>query len=159
MGPSRQHQKVKKADWKTKPMHSDNTILSVHREFTCSEFKELQKGILPQQMEDKWFIYFEDNCLYFHRSWTGYCIYVAKFKTVEGKDCITKVILNRRKNQCGETNDPWDLSLLLYLIDSMLLHKSIPFPKHPEIDSEDKQVLKQWGIVGRHMLHAKNNKL
>lgn len=29
-------------------------------------------------MDDKWFIFFEDGWLYFHRSWTGSCIYGLK---------------------------------------------------------------------------------
>jgi len=26
-------------------------------------------------MEDKWFIFLEDDWLYLHRSWTGTCVY------------------------------------------------------------------------------------
>jgi hypothetical protein len=32
-------------------------------------------GHIPADMDDKWFIFFEDGWLYFHRSWTGDCIY------------------------------------------------------------------------------------
>ena len=30
-------------------------------------------------MEDKWFIFMENGILYFHRSWTGVCIYQVHF--------------------------------------------------------------------------------
>lgn len=149
--------KVKKSDWKTKKMPSKNKVLSVHKDFTPTGYGELQKGILPAQMEDKWFIYFEDDQLYFHRSWTGHCIYIAEFDTVEAGHCITKVIVNRSKKQYTGQDDTWDLMLLSYLIDSMLLHKPTPFPKHPAIGSKDRKVLEQWGIVGRHMLNSNND--
>jgi len=34
-------------------------------------------GLVPEEIEDKWFIYWEDDTLFFHRSWTGNCIYVS----------------------------------------------------------------------------------
>lgn len=32
------------------------------------------KGPIPQQTEDKWFIFYENDWLYFHDSWTGFGI-------------------------------------------------------------------------------------
>ena len=157
MAEDRSHKKVKKGDWHTEQMPSENTILSIQKTFTPEEYGELQKGILPEQMEDKWFIYFEDDRLYFHRSWTGHCTYIAEFEKIDGGYyCISRVIVNRNKDQYSEQDDTWDTMLLLYLIDSMLLHKPVLFPKHPSIDSEDKQVLNQWGLLGRHMLGPDN---
>lgn len=26
-------------------------------------------------MDDRWFVFLEDDWIYFHRSWTGYCIF------------------------------------------------------------------------------------
>jgi len=31
-------------------------------------------------MEDKWFFFWSRNRLFFHRSWTGYCVYVVRFR-------------------------------------------------------------------------------
>ena len=42
------------------------------------QFLELKKGLIPQQMEDKWFIFYEDGWLHFHRSWTGFGNYKAQ---------------------------------------------------------------------------------
>jgi hypothetical protein len=71
---------------------------------------------------------------------------------MEGGYRISRVIVNRNKSQYSEQDDTWDAMLLLYLIDSMLLHKPVPFPKNPSIDSQDNRLLNQWGLVGRHML-------
>ena len=35
---------------------------------------QIRAGHIPEMMEDKWFIYWQDDRLFFHRSWTGYCI-------------------------------------------------------------------------------------
>lgn len=43
--------------------------------FTRKELKQLKLGIVPREMEDKWFIYFEATHLFFHRSWTGQPVY------------------------------------------------------------------------------------
>jgi hypothetical protein len=43
--------------------------------FTDAEGERLMLGHIPRNMEDKWFIFFEAGWLYFHRSWTGHCIY------------------------------------------------------------------------------------
>ncbi|MFZ1039972.1 MAG: hypothetical protein WCA79_07110 [Anaerolineales bacterium] len=48
-----------------------------------TEFEKITRGIVPHQMEDKWFIFLEDMQLNFHRSWTGQCIYQIKFKKKE----------------------------------------------------------------------------
>lgn len=46
--------------------------------FNAEQFSKLVKGIIPQQMEDKWFIYYENDWLFLHRSWTGFGIYKAQ---------------------------------------------------------------------------------
>ena len=53
--------------------------------FTNEEFVKLTRGFIPQRMEDKWFIYYDEGWLYFHRSWTGFGIYKAQiFKEHDG---------------------------------------------------------------------------
>jgi hypothetical protein len=99
MTEDKSHKKVKKGDWHTEQMPSENTILSIQKTFAPEEYGELQKGILPEQMEDKWFIYFEDDRLYFHRSWTGYCTYIAEFEKMEDGYRISRAIANRNKSQ------------------------------------------------------------
>lgn len=41
------------------------------------EFERVAQGLVPEEMEDKWFLYFEDGKLYCHRSWNGECIYIV----------------------------------------------------------------------------------
>jgi hypothetical protein len=42
-----------------------------HGAFDAEQFARLKEGLIPQTMEDKWFVYYEEPQLFFHRSWTG----------------------------------------------------------------------------------------
>jgi hypothetical protein len=48
-------------------------------------FLHTAKGLIPRAMEDKWYIYFENDCLYFHRSWTGLEILCAEIIREDGE--------------------------------------------------------------------------
>lgn len=70
---------VKRTDWKTVGMPEQTANFVIYREFTDSEMEYIKEGHRPQEMEDKWFMYYEDGKLFIHRSWTGYCIYIIDF--------------------------------------------------------------------------------
>jgi hypothetical protein len=52
--------------------------------FDRVEFARLRAGLIPQQMEDKWFIYYEEPHLFLHRSWTGAPVYRLTLNSVPG---------------------------------------------------------------------------
>lgn len=54
---------TKKDDWKTEEFPEKYSTISLDKELTEEEFQQVQKGLIPEVMEDKWFIYFEDNWL------------------------------------------------------------------------------------------------
>ena len=45
--------------------------ITVDWQFGLDAYKKFQYGHHAREMEDKWNIYFEDNVVHFHRSWTG----------------------------------------------------------------------------------------
>jgi hypothetical protein len=61
--------------------------------FTEEEYAKLQKGLIPTAMEDKWFIYCENDCLHFHRSWTGEEWYRAQIIDVNNESCRVELFL------------------------------------------------------------------
>lgn len=86
---------MKKADknsWKTSDMPKQNENFKIDITLNKQEFELLQNGWIPEEMEDKWFMYFEDNKLYIHRSWTGYCIYIVSFSD---NYKVKNIIVNR----------------------------------------------------------------
>jgi ADP-ribosyl-[dinitrogen reductase] hydrolase len=63
--------------WQNFPIDNPKRIeFSIH--FTDRQFLKLVNGLIPHQMEDKWFIFYENDWLYFHRSWTGFGLYKAQ---------------------------------------------------------------------------------
>lgn len=56
--------------WPVERQHFD---LPMH--FNNAEAERLQQGLIPDDMNDRWFIFFEEGWLFFHRSWTGDCIF------------------------------------------------------------------------------------
>ncbi|KAA0217274.1 MAG: hypothetical protein DYG94_01435 [Leptolyngbya sp. PLA3] len=124
--------------------------LSVHRPFQSEDMMRMRQGLIPRQMEDKWFIYWEDDALCFHRSWTGICIFVLRFQQVEGVWSAVECTVNRDPEQYGATDDDRDLELLLFLIDRLLLGRRAEFPSRQA--DPGKAALEQWHIIGRAML-------
>jgi hypothetical protein len=74
---------AKREDWKTIPLPADCREVSVDRTYSVEEFTRISAGVVPQMMEHKWFIFFEEPWLYLHRSWTGVCLYKVRFAPVE----------------------------------------------------------------------------
>ena len=104
---------VKKEDWKTTDMPKENTTFEIELSLTEENKKYLQEGYLPTCMEDKWFIYYENNKYYFHRSWTGYCIYILE----EIDNNKYKVTVSRNKEEYLGEDIEQEKELLLRLIN------------------------------------------
>jgi hypothetical protein len=82
-------------DWKTNPMPELVARLAYKRSFSAEEFALLQRGLMPEQMEDKWFIVWQDDALWCHRSWTGLCVYCLRFVADEGRYVVIEALVNR----------------------------------------------------------------
>ncbi len=52
--------------WSNQPIDNPKRV-DLSLRFTHEQFTKLSEGLIPEQMEDKWFIFFEDGWLYFHR--------------------------------------------------------------------------------------------
>ncbi len=112
---------VKKSDWKTIPLPEKRVKVTFERTFSNEESDRLKAGLIPEEMEDKWFIYFENETLFFHRSWTGYCIYQVRFAQDENGFRAVSVEINRDPEQYLGNDDKHDLWSLNNLIDTQLL--------------------------------------
>ena len=106
--------------WKTQPLPAQRVKLNIERTFTDQEYSLISKGLIPEQMEDKWFIFMENDILFLHRSWTGFCIYEVHF---DSQHAIRAVWANRNRDQHTQTNDEHDGANLIYLIEYFLLGK------------------------------------
>ena len=111
-----------------KPLLAQRAQLSLHRAFTEQEYERIRLGFIPERMEDKWFMFTEDDTLYIHRSWTGHCIYQLKLTQEDTNYVVSEALVNRDESQYAGGDDSYDEKLLMFLIDYLLLGKSGPLP-------------------------------
>ena len=132
-------------------MPERRSLIPVARQFTSAEMDLLKRGVIPMQMEDKWFIFFQRNRLYLHRSWTGFCVYVAHFKRRRDGHVLHLIEANRDAEQYAEQDDAYDARLFFYILDLLLLGRQTPFPQKAG-ESPDTVPIHQWSQVGQAML-------
>lgn len=113
---------------KLQPLPENRARLFVEREFSNQEYDQLCSGFIPERMEDKWFIFAEEDLLYFHRSWTGFCIFQLRLERKDAAYRVGEVFANRDAKQYIAAGDAFDEKLLTFLIDSLLLNRRSPLP-------------------------------
>ena len=104
-------------------------------------------GVIPEEMEDKWFAYWEDGTLFFHRSWTGFCVYIVRFVCDDDGTTAVEADLNRDPEQYKNTDEQYDVEMIAYLVDVLLLRRPSRFPSRSS--SKTRAALEQWSQVGR----------
>ena len=115
--------------WKTLPKPEQATKLQYDVQFSDSELQDISKGVIPQQMEDKWFIYSESGWVHFHRSWSGALIYWIRIEEVSaGRNCVAEAWVSRNPDEYKENDDYYDLQLLDFLVRRFLLGLQVDFP-------------------------------
>lgn len=82
-------------------------------------------------MEDKWFIYFDDCWLRFHRSWTGAFIYAVRLEHAGDGIRATESWVNRNSDQYRWSSIEYDRESVGYMIDRFLLKKDRKPPVIP----------------------------
>ena len=106
--------------WNNEPIKNPKRVeIGLH--FTNDQYEKLIRGIIPHQMEDKWFVFYEDKWLYFHRSWTGYGIYKAELLKVLDGYIINEFWAERDKAKYSNENDKSDAENISFLIAEGLL--------------------------------------
>ena len=137
---------ARRGDWNALPMPASRATIAIDRRFSAEEMRRIRRGVLPEQMEDKWFAFFEDGKLYLHRSWTGYCNYVATFEADGDGARLNGAEVNRDPGQYLGTDPNADRERLLTLIDVVILRR----PVHGNPAGE--ALLELWSFAGRAML-------
>ena len=134
--------------WKTLPLPAELVNLCWTPSYTVEEFGRMKKGVLPLEMEDKWFIFFEEPWLYFHRSWTGECIYAVQLESFPAGVSVVASWVNRDPEHADEGTN-YDRDLLAFLIDALLLGKHADFPVPTNVPTDVPAGIYQHAVVGR----------
>lgn len=118
-----------KDSWKTQPKPTQHERLNYEAQFSEAEVSQIAEGLVPQCMEDKWFIFLEGGWLHFHRSWTGSLIYWLRLEEVSaGCYQVAEAHVSRDADQYKELDLDYDLQLLDFLLRRFLLHQDAAFP-------------------------------
>ena len=91
----------------------------------------MQLGLIPQKPTDAWFIYLDGELLHFHRSKTGTCVFQLNIVPFEDRYHAPQVVVNRDPQQYRNEDDAYDVQMISYLIDHLLLGRfaQLPIPK------------------------------
>jgi hypothetical protein len=130
--------------------------LEIYLEFTESQFNKIKNGLIPEEMEDKWFIYYEEGFLHFHRSWTGYGLFKAKITKEPTGYIIRDFLVERNIEKYSNLDDDGDRTTLKLLISKGLLHEPLSSLKTESSLDSSVEALKNYVVYGNMIL--KDNK-
>ena len=101
--------------------------------FNAQQFARLKRGFIPQGMDNKWFVYYEEPHLFLHRSWTGQAVYRLALKNVPTGAEVTEALLSivvadALGVEASGIDWDYEVQMLDYLVSSFLLGQDKPFP-------------------------------
>jgi hypothetical protein len=132
-------QRAAAVSWPHKPMPDARKELLLDGRYTCDEFVTISQGLVPQFSADKWFIYLEDEWLNIHRRASGSCIFQLQIVSGSGEYAANVLRVNQDPGQYRSLSDEYDVALLSYLVDAVLLGRFAPFPQPEQFSEEDHQ--------------------
>lgn len=113
-----------KDSWKRQAF-TTGTPIPYRRSFSRNEFAKVQEGLVPEDMDDKWFIYFDDY-LFLHRSWTGEPVYRVEFSEDGTGVSVAEALCAEEAGDTATVEQHADL--LNFLIGNLLLGEAHDFP-------------------------------
>jgi hypothetical protein len=109
--------------WKIVEAPEQLTPIEYEDDFTEAEYEAIERGLIPQEMEDKWFIFYEEPVLFFYLSWLGELIYRV---TLERDSAGAQVI---GAELSPKYPDPSHAAVLPWVVRHVLLGQNIEFPE------------------------------
>jgi hypothetical protein len=107
-----------------KPFSKRRVLIPFERSFTAEEFERMKLGVVPE-WDDHWFIFLEGRrhqYVYFVRSWTGFCAYVA---CVEQTNNIARITKAWASCQFGRPGAKEVAEILGMVIENVLLNPEV----------------------------------
>ena len=114
---------AQRSDREILPLPVKRSIIILNRIFSKEQSGLITAGFIPMEMEDKWFLFFENDTLFCHRSWTGHCIYQIHFTWENGCLHASSAEINRDLGQYLNVDDEKEESLIYSLIENFLLRR------------------------------------
>ena len=108
-------------DWKTLPFPASHAEVPVDRVFSIAEMTRLRDGLLPEEMEDKWFVVWTGEALDLHRSWTGNHIFRVTFAPAPFGEVVARALANRDPEQYRAPEAGYDGKMAMWVLDAIVL--------------------------------------
>ena len=112
--------KASKESWTTQPMPEKNNVIPMEMTLEKDEMAIIQMGSIPTSMGVKWFMYCDEDTIRYYLSYSGVCVYEAKYEYEGDMAKITELRVNRDPNQYGCTDDNEDRWLFSAMIRSQI---------------------------------------
>lgn len=146
-----------KDSWRNYPIDSPK-LIKIDIYFTDEQFSKLKDGLIPQQMENKWFIYYENECLHFHRSWTGFEVFKAKLNKENAGYSIKEFWAERDPSKYTNVSDDSDVETITLLIARGLLGIDEASLCQNYHNDSNKSILTKWNNFGDMLFsHPRKN--
>jgi hypothetical protein len=133
------------------PMPARHSVISLDRTYGPFDSWMIARGFVPTVMEEKWLVFMHGGRLLFRRSWTGVLIYDVETAWHGDMLYLGTVRVNRDPAQYGEVDDAYDLRLLVYLLQVVLLGERAPFPPKDK-PAPEQTALQAWSFAGKASL-------
>lgn len=124
-------QAATRSSWKTSPVAGEFEPVPYRDTFDAAEMARLERGLIPQEMEDKWFVFFERPSLFLHESWTGRLVYRVKLLSSEGAGQVERAEVLRAPGGGPRYPREYEAELLRFLVRGVILEQALPFPTPP----------------------------
>jgi hypothetical protein len=108
---------AKRNMWKTNPFPETFESFQLDRTYNVSKFEKLIEGIVPEEMEDKWFVFYEEPWLFLHHSWSGDGEFKVRFESADGGRRVAEVLAARDAKQRSSNDIRQDQLLMAALLD------------------------------------------
>ena len=105
-----------KDSWNIEPMPEKNVLIPMNVTIPHDAMQVVKYGHIPDAMEDHWFMYCDEDTIRYYRSWTGFCIYIARYVDEGDKCTITELQVNRDPEQYRSKDNDHDASLFMALL-------------------------------------------
>ncbi|HLJ87791.1 MAG TPA: hypothetical protein VKZ53_13280 [Candidatus Angelobacter sp.] len=135
-----------RTSWKREPFQ-EGIVVPYQATFDAEQFSRLKDGLIPKQMEDKWFIYYEEPYLFFHRGWTGQPVYRVKLQRLNDGAETTEALWSKELAKDSGLDREYQAHLIDFLISNLLLGQIKAFPA-PSGMNESKHPLFQHHVSG-----------
>ena len=105
-----------KESWSNHPMPEKNVVIPMNVRISREAMRIVKYGHIPEAMEDHWFMYCDESTIRYYRSWTGICVFIAKYIEEGDSFRIIELQASRNPEEYSNENISYDVALFMALL-------------------------------------------